>query len=109
MKKFLGLLLVLAACQPNSNNEEAGFPKSELIEQDLGYATVYGVKILDSSPEYAAKGYSVQLSIDEKVWFDTLYVELYPGDTLTSTSIFAEALVKENTKPEFRIESFDAQ
>lgn len=110
MKKTILLgLLALAACQsnPSEAEESAASIKSELIEFELGADVVYGVIVKDQSAEATQKGYSVKLSLAEKVWYDTLYLELAANKEVQGEVIFSEAIVNDMGNATFEVSTFD--
>jgi hypothetical protein len=106
---FLAAALLLAACNPNASAPEPNWPQSEIIQNDLGFGKIYGVKVLDYSPEATAKGYAIQLSLGDKVWLDTLYADIGAQDTVSSEIYFSEAPDTSKLKPTHRVTAFDAQ
>tara|TARA_R110001592_G_scaffold363155_1_gene680758 strand:+ start:33746 stop:34114 length:369 start_codon:yes stop_codon:yes gene_type:complete len=109
MKKTIVLALIaLAACQSNSQEEkaeQAGL-KSELIEFELGQNVVYGVMVKDFSEVADQKGYSVKLTLNEKVWFDTLYLDLSANQEVQGEVIFSEAIVDDMGGAKFEVNTF---
>lgn len=75
----------------------------------MGDKNVYGVHLYLYSPENKRenKGYQINLYQDDKVWIDTLYAELNPGDTLEGEIIFGKALVKKGSSVSFKTQAFD--
>jgi hypothetical protein len=109
MKKTIVLALIaLAACQSNPQEEkaeQAGL-KSELIEFELGQNVVYGVMVKDFSEVADQKGYSVKLTLNEKVWFDTLYLDLSANQEVQGEIIFSEAIVDDMGGAKFEVNTF---
>ncbi len=109
MKKTIILALIaLAACQSNPKEEkaeQAGL-KSELIEFELGQNVVYGVMVKDFSEVADQKGYSVKLTLNEKVWFDTLYLDLSANQEVQGEVIFSEAIVDDMGGAKFEVNTF---
>jgi hypothetical protein len=110
MKKliFLGLL-ALAACQSNPQEESTKNPglESELIEFELGAHVVYGVVIKDFSEEADQIGYAIKLNLNEKVWFDTLFLDLSAKLAVQGEVIFSEAIVDDMGGASFEVNTFD--
>ena len=115
MRKLFFLLafgLALSACQPNASGSEADettWPQSEITQTDLGFGTIYGVRISDFTTSAAAKAYAVQFSLNDKVWLDTLYTTLGPNDTVVSEVFFSDAFTADQGTPQHRIEIIDAE
>tara|TARA_R110002050_G_scaffold110013_2_gene221908 strand:- start:17026 stop:17364 length:339 start_codon:yes stop_codon:yes gene_type:complete len=110
MKKTIILALIaLAACQSNPQEEKAeeiGL-KSELKEFELGQNVVYAAVVKDFSEEDDQKGYSVKLTLNEKVWFDTLYLELSANQEVQGEVIFSEAIVDDMGGAKIEVNTFE--
>lgn len=95
---FLGLL-ALVACQSNPKNEEStngpAYPIYEQIETEVGGNVVYGVIVKDSSAERAARAYEVSFKLQDRVWIDTLFLELPGKEVIQGEMIFGEAVVND--------------
>lgn len=115
MRKLFFLLafgLALSACQSNASGskaDEALWPQSEITQTDLGFGTIYGVRINDFTTSAAAKAYAVQFSLNDKVWLDTLYTSLGANDTVISEVFFSDAFTTNPGTPQHRIEILDAE
>jgi hypothetical protein len=110
MKKMILLgLLALAACQSNPQEEKTSKPslETELIELELGDNVVYGVIIKDFSEEADQRGYAVKFSLNEKVWFDTLFLDLSAKQAIQGEVIFSEAIVNDMGGADFEVNVFD--
>jgi len=110
MKKAIILALVaLSACQSNPQEESAekGGLKTELIELELGDQVVYGVIIKDSSAVMDQKAYAVKFTLNEKVWYDTLYLELNAKQAVQGEVIFSEAVVNDMGGASFEVNPFE--
>lgn len=110
MKKAIILALVaLAACQsnPKEDGTEKASLQSELIELELGDQVVYGVIIKDSSAVNDQKGYAVKFMLSEKVWYDTLYLELTAKQAVQGEVIFSEAIVNDMGGASFEVNPFE--
>lgn len=107
-KLSLGLLaLSLYACQNQQAAEEKTALHYELSEMELGPQRVYVALITDFSAENAECGYAVSLRQGEKVWLDTLYLDLPAGDTVASEVIFAEAPVQDQMPAHLTVDRFE--
>jgi cytochrome c-type biogenesis protein CcmE len=101
MKKlgFLGLL-ALVACQNNPEAETTSsnsieYPIYEQVEVEVGGNVVYGVIVRDSSAERSNRGYEVTFKLQDRVWIDTVFLELPPKQMVQGEMIFAEAVVND--------------
>jgi hypothetical protein len=81
--------------------------ESELIEFELGADVVYAVVIKDFSEEADQKGYAIKLNLNEKVWFDTLFLDLSAKQAVQSEVIFSEAIVDDMGGASFEVNTFD--
>ncbi len=108
------MFVLLAACQnpaSDSNNKvgqdldgKDGLVSQEIFQTPLGAGEVYGVRLHFTSDKNEIKNYAVRLAQNEKVWFDTLQVELSKNDTLESEIIFSEAIFKEDELTQLSVE-----
>lgn len=117
MKK-LGLLglLALVACQNNSESSESeatantkSYPSYEQMEVELNDQVVYGVIVKDSAGAKISRGYSITFKLRDKVWYDTVYLEMSTGEVAQSESVFAEAIVDDMGGAQFEVTTFDVQ
>lgn len=109
---FILAIALLVACNantPNSETDETTWPQSEITQTDLGFGTIYGVRISDFTTSAAAKAYAVQFSLNDKVWLDTLYTSLGANDTVISEVFFSDAFTTDPGTPQHRIEILDAE
>ena len=110
MKKIILLALVaLAACQSNPSEESAELAglNTELIEMPLGDNVVYAVIVKDSSAVNEQKGYSVKFMLEDKVWYDTIYMELSANKAVQGEVIFSEAVVNDMGGASFEVNPFE--
>jgi len=101
--------MVLAACQSNPSEDKAeqASLQAKLIEFELGKNVVYAVIINDLSEVADQKGYSVKLTLNEKVWFDTLYLDLSANQEIQGEVIFSEAIVDDMGGAKFEVNTFE--
>jgi len=111
--KRLGLLAAIAliGCQNTSDsaNTENGavYPIYEQIEMPLGNQVVYGVVIKDSSAESTVKAYQVNFKVQEKVWLDTLLLELPAKQMVQGEVIFGDAVVNDMGGASFEVKEIE--
>lgn len=115
MKKlgFLGLLAVVA-CQNNpqeesANGESRNFPIYQQIETEVNSTVVYGVLVQDSSAERSNRAYEVTFKLGEKVWLDTLILELPGKEMVQGELIFGEAVVDDMGGANFEVKSIEIE
>lgn len=96
-KYFLLGLLALAACnnsEPGAGNENAqSYPQQEIVELEFKDKVVYGVAVIDSSGVTTNRAYVIKLSLGDRVWQDTLVLELTRKQKVQGEVIFTEAVV----------------
>lgn len=110
MKKLYLLgLLGLFACQNNGADSEAAnaYPKSEITEVEVNNKVVYAVSISDSVAKADQHAYRVSLKLNDRVWYDTLILDLPAKQVVQGESIFTEAEVNDMGGSEFEIELLD--
>ena len=102
-------LVALAACQssPKEENAENAGLQTELSEIEVGGNVVYAVIIKDSSAVADQKGYAVKFILNEKVWYDTLYLELSAKQSVEGEVIFSEAIVDDMGGASFEVNPFE--
>lgn len=115
MKKlgFLGLL-ALVACQNNpqeesANGESRNFPIYQQIETEVNSTVVYGVLVQDSSAERSNRAYEVTFKLGDKVWLDTLILELPGKEMVQGELIFGEAVVDDMGGANFEVKSIEIE
>ncbi|WP_421754252.1 hypothetical protein [Croceimicrobium sp.] len=117
MKK-LGLLglLALVACQNNSENSDSeasantkSYPSYEQMEVELNDQVVYGVIVKDSAGAKLNRGYAITFKLRDKVWYDTVFLEMSTGEVAQSESVFAEAIVDDMGGAQFEVTTFEVQ
>lgn len=113
MKK-LGFLaaLALVACQNNPQADDANgssFPIYQQVETEINANVVYGVVIQDSSAERSNRGYEVTFKLGDKVWIDTLILELPGKERVQGELIFAEAIVDDMGGANFEVKSIEIE
>lgn len=114
MKKIylLGLLAV-AACQSNSSSESSDqnngskYPQFEQTELELNGNVVYGVVIRDSSASEESRSYQVTFKLQDKVWYDTIIMDLPGSSVVQGESIFTEAVVNDMGGAQFEVTEID--
>ena len=106
MKKLWTLgLLALFACQSKSSETGAtSYPQSEIVELEFNNNVVYGVVLRDSTEKAEQHAYKISLKLNDRVWFDTLILDLPGQQMVQGESIFAEAVVDDMGGSEFEIE-----
>ncbi len=105
------LMVALFGCQRESASKEENqfLVSKEIFTTRVGASEVYGVQFKTTADEQVLKGFAVQLSQNDKVWADTLLLDLAPNDTVENELIFSEAVVGDDDFTELRIETFDIE
>ncbi|MEQ9262815.1 MAG: hypothetical protein RLP14_06610 [Owenweeksia sp.] len=114
MKKILAATLLMAsmACtSENTGSSDAYIANSEVFTTELGSRKAYGVRLFLYSPDGQPKnlGYQVSFYQSDKLWMDTIYAEISPGDTLEGEVIFTESRVKKDEDVSFKTQSFEIE
>ncbi|MGB0979762.1 MAG: hypothetical protein ACPGVV_10225 [Croceimicrobium sp.] len=114
MKKLWMLgLLALFACQSNSESEDSStakakeYPQYEQSELELNGKRVYAVIVRDSSDERESRGYKVAFKMQDRVWYDTLVLELSGKRMVQGEVIFSDAVINDAAEANFEVESFE--
>jgi len=114
MKKIYLLgLLAFAACQSNSSSENANenngakYPQFEQTELELNGKVVYGVVIRDSSASTENRSYKVTFKLQDRVWYDTIIMDLPGSSVVQAESIFSEAVVNDMGGAQFEVTEID--
>ncbi len=105
MRKYWSLafvLLGLFGCQ-NDIQEVNPYPTSELTEVELNGNRVYVVALSDSSAKRELRSYQISLKLQDRVWYDTLYLELPGKEVIPGEVIFTEAVVNDMGGAEFEV------
>ncbi len=108
MKKVAILLTALLGAACSQNEEAVPFEKivsQEIVSQKLGSKEVYGVKLELTGQETSQWMFDLKLKVGDNTYSDTLWTELYPGDTTLSEVFFTDAEVQPNVKTELTIEA----
>lgn len=112
MKKvWLGALVLLGACA--GNTEEANrantksYPQQKIMEVEMNGQVVYGVTVQDSSSQATSRGYEISLKLGDKVWIDTLYLELAEKEMIQGEIIFGDAPVDDMGGATVEMRRFD--
>lgn len=102
-KRFLLPLALLAfSCQNDgATSSSDNLISAETFTTQIG-KDVYGVRLKVASEKKLYLGYEVSLYLEDKVWIDTLYLDIPPGDTVESELIFTQAEPQENIEPEIK-------
>lgn len=111
-KLFCALAILATACQnePDEKSQKTwDGPQYHLEEIEVNRNVVYAVIIKDVSEKHTARGYSVQLKLGDKVWVDTLHLDLPEGDTVQSEIIFADAIIDDNGAASLSVSTFETR
>lgn len=113
MKYLLVLLTIisLGACSSDngSKNKDPHLVSDEVFKMNVGDSEVYGVRLRLTSNERQSLGYAISLSQNEKVWLDTVYSDITPGDTIENELIFSEAVVSPDDQVQVRTEAVSVE
>lgn len=110
MKKLYLLgLLGLFACQNNTSDSEgaSSYPQSEITEVEVNNKVVYAILVRDSVAKADQHAYRVSLKLNDRVWYDTLILDLPAKQMVQGEAIFTEAEVNDMGGSEFEIELLD--
>ena len=107
------MLLGLFSCSRENTSTYDDDPylvSDEVFKMKLGSDEVYGVRLKMTAQEKRSYlGYVIRLSQNEKVWMDTLYIEVSPGDTIENELIFSEAIVSPEDLVEVQTENIHVE
>lgn len=110
---ILSALVGLVACSSDKAEEFNNDPylvSDEVFKMKMGNDEVYGVRLKMTAPEKRQYvSYSVRLAQGEKVWIDTIYTEVYAGDTTENELIFSEAVVRPEDRVEVQAENIHVE
>jgi len=101
---------MLAACSLSESEKKSDshLVSEEVFKTKVGSKEVYGVRLMLTTPRpREGVQYRVQLSQNEKVWMDTLKVQIKKDDTVETELIFSEAVAKSDDKVEIQTERLD--
>ena len=76
---------------------------------ELNDQVVYGVIVQDSAGAKINRGYAITFKLRDKVWYDTVFLEMSTGEAAQSESVFAEAVVDDMGGAQFEVTTFDVQ
>lgn len=101
---FVLLLLLVTSCEPNLETEpDSMLVASEVFTSRIGDKAVYGVALRLFADQKSYVQYQVELKVNERVWLDTLKIEIPGRDTLESELIFSGSEVGEDDLVELNI------
>lgn len=115
MKKLLFLgLFGLIACQNNSESESTAkqvqeYPIYEQSEVELNNKVVYAVVVRDSSTSPESRAYKISFKLEDRVWYDTLIMDLPGKRMVQGEAIFSDAEVNDMGGANFEVEPIEIQ
>ncbi len=112
---YFALVLLFVAC--NNAPEEMQtisepivahqYPQQAVIEVEYNGKVVYGVAITDSSGAAVNRAYAVSLELGDRIWKDTLILEIGAQQKLQGEVVFTEAVIDDMLTASVEVRPFE--